>query len=131
MKPYINFNLVYFLLAVLLFGIEVLIAEYAHDRIIRPYVGDVIVAILVYCFARSFLQIPYLVTSVIVLIFCFAIETSQYFHLIEKLGLENALWAKLVLGTSFAWTDLLAYTVGVAIVLFAEMTIGRRQIQPN
>ena len=40
----------YFSFFVLLFIIEVLIALFVNDRLIRPYVGDFLVVILIYCF---------------------------------------------------------------------------------
>ncbi|WP_092559518.1 hypothetical protein [Anaeromicropila populeti] len=36
-----------------LLGIEVLIARYVHDTVIRPYIGDVLVVIVLYCLVRS------------------------------------------------------------------------------
>ncbi|MFT5385169.1 MAG: hypothetical protein ACI81W_002574, partial [Saprospiraceae bacterium] len=36
-----------------LFLIEVGIAVFIQDRIIRPYIGDLLVVILIYCFIRS------------------------------------------------------------------------------
>ena len=37
-----------------LFLIEGAIAIWVHDRFVRPYMGDVLVAVLVYCFVRIF-----------------------------------------------------------------------------
>ena len=34
-----------------------------HDHIIRPYVGDTLVVMLIYCFVKSFLDFPYLITA--------------------------------------------------------------------
>ena len=39
MSSILKFNRFYFVLTILLFGIEILIAKFAHDQIIRPYVG--------------------------------------------------------------------------------------------
>jgi len=54
-----TFNTKYFLLAFALFFVEVYIALYVHDDIIRPYIGDVLVVILIetvakYSFKKSF-----------------------------------------------------------------------------
>ena len=35
------------------FILEVIIAKYVHDKIIRPYIGDVLVVICLYTFAKS------------------------------------------------------------------------------
>ena len=38
----------------ILLMIEVVIAIYVHDDFIRPYIGDVLVVAVVYCFVRIF-----------------------------------------------------------------------------
>ncbi len=110
----------YFFLALLLFIAEVLIGAFLHDSIIRPYGGDFLVVILIYCFAKSFLNTSVLPTALCVLIFSYMVEISQYFHLIRLLGLEHSKTARLLLGTSFSFTDLLAYTLGILLVLMIE-----------
>ena len=116
----LKFNKYYFSAAVLIFAVEVLIALFVRDRFIRPYVGDVLVVILMYCFVRSFFELPVLALAMGVLAFSFTIEFLQYLHIVNKLGLEKSAIARTVIGTSFAWKDILAYTVGVAIVLLVE-----------
>lgn len=116
----IIFKKQYFILAVLLFIIEVLIALFVHDTIIRPYIGDLLVVILIYCFLKSFLNISVLTAAVSVLSFSFVVEMMQYFKIVEVLGLQNNKVAKIIIGTSFAWIDLLVYVLGIAIVLIVE-----------
>ncbi|MGV3767465.1 MAG: DUF2809 domain-containing protein [Chitinophagaceae bacterium] len=120
MKAYFRFSIPYFLLTVLLFTIEVLIAKYLHDQIIRPYVGDVLVVLLIYCFVRSFFRFPVLPTVIATLLFAFFIETLQYFNIVHILGLGKYYLARLVIGTSFEWIDLIAYIIGSLIVLGIE-----------
>jgi Rad3-related DNA helicase len=87
-----------------------------------PYVGDFLVVILLYCFLRSFLTIPVLPTAIFVLVFSYTLEVLQYFNLVERLGLQKYKLARIVIGTSFEWIDLLAYTLGVLFVLSLEKT---------
>ncbi|MEO8769631.1 MAG: DUF2809 domain-containing protein [Ferruginibacter sp.] len=115
-----TFNKKYFILTLVLFVTEVLIALYAHDKIIRPYIGDVLVVILIYCFFKSFLNVSVLPLAIAVLIFSFCIEFLQYLHIVDLLGLSQYKIARIVIGTSFAWTDILAYCVGIGIVLLVE-----------
>lgn len=116
----ITFNKYYFGLAILLLIVEILIALYVHDTIIRPYIGDVLVVILIYCVIKSFLKLPVFPVAVFVLLFSFSIEFLQYLQIVEKLGLQNSTIAKTVIGTSFAWIDILCYIVGICIVLISE-----------
>jgi len=126
MGKILKFNRQYFILAILLFVTEVLIAVYAHDSIIRPYGGDFLVVILIYCFVKSFVNTSVLLTAVCVLLFSYMVETLQYFHIVDRLGLQNSKLARILIGTSFAWVDLIAYTLGIAVVLFIENRIAKR-----
>lgn len=116
----LKFNKTYFGLFILLFIIEVLIALYVRDQIIRPYIGDVLVVILIYCFVKSFIEIKTMTLAILVLLFAFCVETLQYFSLVEKLGLQDNKLARVVIGSSFEWIDIGCYVVGVVIVLIVE-----------
>ena len=110
----------YFFFAVILFVIEVLIAAYVNDAIIRPYVGDYLVVILLYCFVRSFVKLPVIPLAIGVLLFAYAIETLQYFSLVDRLGLRPYRLAVIVIGSTFQWIDLIAYTLGIITVMAIE-----------
>lgn len=127
MNRMITFNKKYFFVALLVFIIEIIIALFIHDRFVRPYIGDVLVVILIYCFLKAFIKLPVLNAAIFVLIFAFGMEILQYFNFVEKLGLEGSELAKTVLGTSFNWIDLVAYSAGIIIVLITEKTpFGRK-----
>jgi hypothetical protein len=121
-----RFHKTYFLLAVLLFVIELLIALYLHDRFIRPYVGDFLVVIFLYCFFRSFLKTHYITVALAVLLFSYIIEVTQYFHLIKHLGLQHSRLAHWILGSGFERMDLVAYTLGIIAVVIVERTLERK-----
>lgn len=125
MKNKLKFNRHYFVLTMLLFGIEILIALFAHDEIIRPYIGDLLVVILIYCFVKSFLNTSVFTTAIAVLLFAYLVETLQFFNIIGLLGLQHSGIARIIIGTSFEWIDILAYTAGITIVLFIEKLISR------
>ena len=115
-----KFNQNYFIAFVLLFIIEVLIAIYIHDKFIRPYFGDVLVVILIYCFLMSFLNILKFKTALFVLAFSFSVEFGQYFNLVSLLGLQKSKLATIVIGNSFAFKDLVCYVFGIVFVLLSE-----------
>ena len=125
----LTFNKNYFGFAFLLFFIEVLIALYLNDRFVRPYLGDVLVVILMYCFLKSFLKLPVLTVAIAVLVFAFMIEFLQFLNLVEKLGLEKSKMAKTVIGTSFSWIDLLTYVIGITIVYVIEKILIEKNKQ--
>ncbi len=113
----LTFNKKFLLLTLLLFITEVLIALYVRDRLVRPYGGDYLVVILIYCFVRTFLKAPVLPVAIGVLLFSYLIETLQYFRLVDRLGLEHNVIAKTVIGYGFSWIDMLAYTLGIITIL--------------
>lgn len=115
-----TFRASYFILALAFFFVEVLIALYIHDDFIRPYVGDFLVVILLYCSVRTVLKVSVLSVAIGVLIFSFLIEIGQYFHFVSLIGLGNSTLARVVLGDSFATSDLLAYALGIAVIIIIE-----------
>lgn len=121
-----RFHLNYFITALLLFAIEIIIARYFHDAIIRPFGGDFLVVILIYCFVQSFFNVNTMAAVAGVLVFAYVVEVSQYYHLINLLGLENSTTARLILGTSFSWTDMLMYTLGMVLVIVAEILLNEK-----
>ncbi|HAB26428.1 MAG: hypothetical protein CMP05_09525 [Xanthomarina sp.] len=116
----LNFNKTYFVLFSILFIAEILIAKYVVSGFIRHTFGDFLVVILIYGFLKSFLPIKPLKASILVLIIAFCIEFLQLCNLLEWLNLQNNTLAKLVLGSTFQVTDLLAYTLGILLVLIVE-----------
>lgn len=125
----IQFNIIYFTWAVVLFLIEVGIALFVHDEWIRPFFGDFLVVILLYCSLRSFFAISLKTAIVIVLFTSYLIEILQYFNYVERLGLTNNKLAAVVLGTYFSWADLLMYTLGLLPVVLIENIIKKKKTQ--
>lgn len=120
-----SFNIRYFLLTAILFIIEVLIALYIHDAIIRPYGGDFLVVILIYCFVKTFFNWPVIKTALGTLIFSYLVEIGQYFHLVNVLGLERFKLARIVIGVGIS-VDLLCYTMGIILVVIVERLLSKK-----
>ncbi len=121
-----RFHYRYFLLAAGLLGLEICIARFAHDRFVRPYVGDFLATILLYCLLRSVWSAPAGRAAAVALLVSYAIEVAQLAHLLSWLGWQHSKPARLVLGSQFEWGDMLAYTLGAAVVLGLEQARGRR-----
>lgn len=124
----IQFNLKYFTLTISLFITELLIALYVHDNFVRPYLGDVLVVMLIYCFIKSFLDVKAIPAAVFVLLFAFTIEFLQYLTIVEKLGLQNSKIARTVIGTSFSWEDIISYAAGIIVVIIAEYFFRKEKV---
>ena len=115
-----QFNKRYFILSLLLFSIEIGIARYARDRIIRPYGGDFLVVILLYCMMRCLTRFSVNSCCIFVLLFSYIIETLQYFNFADWLGLHPGSISYILLGNYFTWFDILSYTLGIATVFIFE-----------
>lgn len=115
-----TFNSSYFVLFTLLLTVELLIGTCMHDAFFRPYGGDFLVVLLLYCLIRSFINIPVVKSAIGTLIFSYTVEISQYFHLVKLLGMQHSRLALLILGNSFSFSDLLCYTLGILLVLIIE-----------
>ena len=105
------------LLALLLFGIELLIGTQLDDAFIRPFVGDLLVVVLIYCLLRTLLVIPCYPLAIGVLVFAISVETGQYFHLAELLGVGHIRLARIIIGSTFDPKDLLAYLLGTVLIM--------------
>lgn len=115
-----RFHKGYFASALLLFAIEVLIALYVHDGFVRPYLGDTLVVMLLYCAIRAVSRAKALAVAIGVLLFAFGIELLQYADFIGMMGWEDAALARTVIGHSAAWEDIAAYGAGFFAIVLAE-----------
>jgi hypothetical protein len=115
-----KFNWRYFVLAILILIIEILIAIYVHDGFIRPYIGDLLVVIFIYCFLKSFVSLSTSKAALYVLLFSYFVEALQYFRIVQILGFQRNNLARIIIGTSFDWKDILMYTIGIVTVVIIE-----------
>lgn len=118
-------NKKYLLLAVSLFLIEALIAIYVRDEIFRPYVGDFLVVLFLYCLLKSFWEVRVMKAVLLILSFACIIEVLQYFKLSDKLGESGDGFLSVVLGSHFDWIDLVAYILGALSILLIERMRGK------
>ncbi|WMI68057.1 DUF2809 domain-containing protein [Mangrovimonas sp. YM274] len=119
----LNFNLKYFIGFITLLAIETLIATYLSTGFIRHTFGDFLVVILLYCLVRSFTKLAIFPTAILVLAVSYIIEILQAFHLLKLLNLEHSTFAKLILGNTFNYTDLMAYSLGIITVIIVEFKL--------
>jgi hypothetical protein len=121
-----RFSLSYFLIMVALFGVEVFIGARMHDAIIRPYGGDYLCVIWLYCLVRSVVNWQVWKVAAGVLVFAYVIETLQYFGMADRLGFRGPSLMRTMLGSYFTWTDIFCYTMGILTVISWEGLVCQR-----
>lgn len=102
---------------------EIFIAIYAKDGFIRYYLGDVLAAAMLYAFGRAAFRLPPKILALAVFTLSLVIEITQYFKVLEILGVQNyALW--IIFGGTFNWTDIICYAIGCVLAYASENFIG-------
>ncbi len=115
----IKINIKYMISFILLLAIEIFIALFVHDKIIRPYIGDVLVVILMYTFIKIFTDKIKLL-PVYLFLFAVMVEIAQYFNIISMIGLEKNRAAAVIIGSSFDIADIVCYLCGSLILIIYE-----------
>lgn len=118
-----RFSSTYFLVTLLVLFIEVLIAIFLKTGFIRHTFGDFLCVILLYCFFKSFINDHHFTIATSVLAIAFTIEFLQLTNYLEFLNLHKNHLAKLILGSTFEFSDLVAYTLGTIITIALEFKI--------
>ena len=117
-------RVVYFVLTVILLVVEVLIALFVHDRFVRPYVGDMLVVVVIYTFIRIWIPDSVRLLPFYVFLFATGVEILQYFNFVELLGVADNPFLRILLGTSFDGKDILCYAVGCVLVWAVERRLS-------
>lgn len=118
-------RLVYFILCIALLIIEVCIALFVHDGFVRPYLGDVLVTLLICTFCRMFIPQGVRLLPVYVFLFAVVVEVAQYFQVVKLLGLESSRFFTTLLGTTFSVYDLICYAAGCIAAFAISIAVDR------
>ena len=113
------------LFAVLLIA-EVYIALFVNDRFVRPYVGDMLVTLLLCCLCRMLIPTKIKALPVYTFLFAAAVEIGQYFDLVKLLGLEENRFLSVVMGRTFSAMDLVCYAAGCLVFFFVEILLQKQ-----
>jgi hypothetical protein len=90
--------------------------------LIGTYAGDTLWTLMVFLLLGFlFPSLSTLKVAAIALLFSFCIELSQLYHAPWIDEIRQNRFAALVLGRGFLWSDLVCYSVGVAIGAMAEL----------
>lgn len=108
---------------ILLVLVEIFIALYVHDKFIRPYAGDILVVVLIYCAVRTIFPTKIKLLPLWIFLFAVFVEFLQYIGIVNILDLnENAFW-RVIMGSVFDWKDIICYGIGcILLVLYEKRT---------
>jgi len=111
------------MMGIAILAFEICIAIYAKDGFIRYYLGDVLAAAMLYAFGRAAFRLPPKILALAVFTLSLVIEITQYFKVLEILGVQNyALW--IIFGGTFDWMDIIYYAIGCVLAYASENFIG-------
>lgn len=107
--------------------VEIFIALFVRDRFIRPYVGDVLVTVLLGCLCRVLFPKGIKALPALVFLFAAAVEITQYFDLVALLGWENNQLLSTLMGRTFSFPDILCYAAGCLIFYCIDLIIQKHR----
>ncbi len=110
----------YALAALLVLLIEIAIALWVRDRIVRPYVGDILAVILVYLALRAVTALRVVPAAIIAFFAGVLVEFGQAANLLHLLGLGDHDAARILFGTVFSIGDIVCYAAGAAIAVLVD-----------
>lgn len=116
----LQYNKTYLIASIILFIVEVFIAIFLKDGFIRHTFGDYLAVILLYCMFKSCVTTKPFYIAIVVLIISYGIEFLQLTNFLEMINLDNNKLAKIILGSTFSFSDLIAYTLGFISILIFE-----------
>jgi len=119
-------RILYAVATLFLLLIEVIIALYVHDDFIRPYVGDVLVVIVIYTFIRIIVPEKCKLIPLFLFIFAAGVELLQLANIVEILGVADNKFLKILIGSVFDIKDIVCYAVGCVILCMYEWVRVRR-----
>jgi glycopeptide antibiotics resistance protein len=88
---------------------------------IRHTLGDFLVVIALYCLLMSIIKTSVKKAAITVLVFSFGIEFIQLTSFLTYFHLEKSTIAKTIFGNTFSIQNLIAYTLGIGLVLLVEI----------
>jgi hypothetical protein len=85
------------------------------------FIGDILYAVMIYFGCRMlFINGNNLMKILFPLLLCYLIELQQCYDTEWLVALRNTTFGHYVLGQGFLWSDLVCYSVGVALAFFID-----------
>ncbi|MBQ8170648.1 MAG: DUF2809 domain-containing protein [Oscillospiraceae bacterium] len=113
----------------ILLGTEVCIALFVHDSFVRPYLGDVLAVITVYCGARIVFPHRFTWLSAAVMALAIGVELIQLTELSSFFGKDS--FISVLMGATFDWHDILCYCTGGVLCAATDLLLFIRKGKKN
>ncbi len=111
-----NRRIWYAIAFLILLAVEVIIAVYIHDRLIRPYLGDVLVVVVLYLGLRIIIPEGVKLLPLYIFLFATLVEVTQLFDLIKYFHVEENTFVRVLIGSVFDIKDIICYGIGCTIL---------------
>ncbi|WP_032725488.1 DUF2809 domain-containing protein [Bacillus sp. FSL K6-1560] len=117
---------IYAVFTILIIGLG--LGSRAYSRVLpdtlNTYLGDSLWAAMIFTGCGFlFRRLKTMITGIISLSFCFVIEFSQLYHAEWIDQIRDTSLGGLVLGYGFLWSDIEAYTIGIAACAAIELLV--------
>lgn len=112
-----NYNYLYTFLIVLLIEISIVFS----DGFIRHTLGDFFVVILLYSLIKAFTKLSVKKAAFLTLGIAYLIEFLQLMKISDLFPKKGFKVLSIILGSTFSFSDLVAYTLGIVCVLIIEL----------
>ncbi len=109
---------IYFLLTIIIMGVGLLSRKLTAylPHVVNIYAGDSLWALMIFVGAGFlFPTWKIKVIGIFVIMFCYFIEFTQLYHTPWIDDIRKTTLGGLILGYGFLWSDILAYSIGIAI----------------
>lgn len=117
-------RIIYAVIFLLILIAEICIALFIHDDFVRPYIGDVLVTVLICALLRIFIPEGVKLLPLYVFLFAVLVEILQYIDIVKLLGLESNSFLSTIIGRTFSLHDILCYGVGCVVFFGISCLMG-------
>jgi len=122
-------RIIYFIIVIITIatGLFVRIKHAWFPDIVNLYLGDVLYAFMMFYIISCIVPEKRIgIRAITALVICFAIELLQLYQTDWINAVRETLPGKLILGSGFLWSDLLAYVIGVlAAYIFEKIMLSK------
>jgi hypothetical protein len=118
-------RITYLVAFLLILCTEIFIGAFVRDNFVRPYLGDVLVVVLIYCAVRVVFPKGVKLLPIYVFAFALIVEGLQLIRIVDLLGIPRDSIVAILIGTSFSFIDIICYALGCGITYITELIIKK------